>query len=73
MNALAPNDISRPTVTRFGVHLIQLIERREAPLSERDRREIARYALKEKKTAELYTTYLQDLRDRAYVELRDAP
>ena len=73
MNALAPNDISRPTVTRFGVHLIQLIERREAPLGERDRREIARYALKEKKTAELYTTYLQDLRDRAYVELRDAP
>lgn len=73
MNALAPNDISRPTVTRFGVHLIQLIERREAPLSERDRREIARYALKEKKTAELYTTYLQDLRDRAYVELRDTP
>ncbi len=73
MNALAPNDISRPTVTRFGVHLIQLIERREAPLSERDRREIARYALKEKKTAELYITYLQDLRDRAYVELRDAP
>ena len=73
MNALAPNDISRPTVTRFGVHLIQLIERREAPLSERDQREIARYALKEKKTAELYITYLQDLRDRAYVELRDAP
>jgi peptidyl-prolyl cis-trans isomerase SurA len=73
MNSLAPGDISRPVVTRFGVHLIQLQDRREVPLSERDRREIARYALKEKKTAELYATYLQDLRDRAYVELRDAP
>jgi peptidyl-prolyl cis-trans isomerase SurA len=73
MNSLAPGDISRPVVTRFGVHLIQLLDRREVPLSERDRREIARYALKEKKTAELYATYLQDLRDRAYVELRDAP
>ena len=73
MNTLAPNEISRPVVTRFGVHLIQLLERREVPLSEHDRREMARYALKEKKTAELYTTYLQDLRDRAYVELRDAP
>lgn len=73
MNSLAPGEISRPVVTRFGVHLIQLLERREAPLSERDRREMARYALKEKKTAELYATYLQDLRDRAYVELRDAP
>ena len=73
MNTLAPNEISRPVVTRFGVHLIQLLERREVPLSEHDRREMARYALKEKKAAELYATYLQDLRDRAYVELRDAP
>ena len=35
MNQLAPGQIADPLVSRFGVHLLQVMARREAPLSER--------------------------------------
>jgi peptidyl-prolyl cis-trans isomerase SurA len=73
MNALGANQVSDPLVSRFGVHLVQVLERREAPLSERDRREMVREALREKKQAEAYALWAQDIRGRAYVELREAP
>jgi peptidyl-prolyl cis-trans isomerase SurA len=73
MNALAPNQISDPLVTRFGVHLLQVLERRETQLSQRDQREIARNVLREKKQNEAYALWAQDVRGRAYVEYRDPP
>ena len=60
-------------MSRFGVHLVQLIERRQATLSQREQREIARGALREKKLEEATATWLRDVRARAYVELREAP
>ena len=73
MNRLAPGQISDPLVSRFGVHLIQLTERRNATLSLRDQRETVRAILREKKLDEAYATWAQDLRGRAYVELREPP
>lgn len=73
MNQLEPGEISQPVVTRFGVHLIQLMERREVPMSQREQRDMARNMLREKKMEEAYTTWAQEVRDRAYVELRDPP
>ena len=73
MNALGPNQISDPLVSRFGVHLVQVLERRQAPLSERDQREMVRETLREKKQAEAYALWTQELRGRAYVEFREAP
>lgn len=73
MNALAPNQISDPLVSRFGVHLLQVLERRETQLSQRDQREIARNVLREKKQNEAYALWAQDVRGRAYVEYRDPP
>lgn len=73
MNGLAPNQISDPLVTRFGVHLLQVLERRETQLSQRDQREIARNVLREKKQNEAYALWAQDVRGRAYVEYRDPP
>lgn len=73
MNGLAPGDIAPPLVSRFGVHLIQLMERREAKLTLAEQREVARTALREKKLDEAYTTWAQEVRGRAYVELRDPP
>lgn len=71
--ALQPGEISEPLVSRFGVHLIQLLERREVQLSEREQREMVRDALREKKLEEAYAQWVQELRARAYVEYRDAP
>jgi peptidyl-prolyl cis-trans isomerase SurA len=73
MNLLAPGQISEPLISRFGVHLIQLNERRQAALSQREQMETVRAMLREKKIDEAYTIWAQDLRDRTYVELREAP
>lgn len=73
MDALKPGEISAPLISRFGVHLIQLIERRETTLSQREQREIARNLLREKKLDEAYIDWAQEVRARAYVEYREAP
>jgi peptidyl-prolyl cis-trans isomerase SurA len=68
---LAPSQISEPVVSRFGVHLIQLIERRKAALNPREQKETIRAQLREKKLDEAYVAWSRDLRGRAYVELRE--
>ena len=73
MNRLAPGQISEPLISRFGVHLIQLNERRQATLSQREQMEAVRAMLREKKIDEAYSIWAQDLRDRTYVEIREAP
>jgi peptidyl-prolyl cis-trans isomerase SurA len=73
MNRLAPSQVSDPVVSRFGVHLIQLLERRQTKLSPREQREAVRALLREKKLEEAYVTWAQDLRGRAYVEMREPP
>jgi len=73
MHKLQPGQIADPAISRFGVHLIQVLERREAPISERELREIARNSLREKKFDETYQLWAQEVRGHAYVEYRDAP
>ncbi|GKT26635.1 peptidylprolyl isomerase [Acidovorax sp. SUPP3334] len=73
LNALKPGEISEPVVSRFGVHLIQLLERREAKLTQREQRDMVRDVVREKKLDEAYTTWAQEARARAYVEYRDPP
>jgi peptidyl-prolyl cis-trans isomerase SurA len=73
MNALAPQELSQPLVSRFGVHLIQVLERRQVEVTEREQREWVRNLLREKKAEEAYETWSSDLRARAYVELREPP
>jgi peptidyl-prolyl cis-trans isomerase SurA len=73
MGRLAPGQISDPLVSRFGVHLIQLMERRDTALSLREQREAVRSVLREKKMDESYVNWAQDLRGRAYVEMREPP
>lgn len=69
--ALQPGQISPPIVSRFGVHLIQLDERRQAALSPREQREMLRNIVREEKLDKAYTTWLQELRGQAYVEYRE--
>lgn len=73
MNGLRPGEVSFPVVSRFGVHLIQVQERRQMRLTEREQREIVRGLVREKKSAEALQNWVQDLRSRAYVEYREAP
>ncbi|MEO8299197.1 MAG: peptidylprolyl isomerase [Burkholderiales bacterium] len=73
LSALRLNQVSDPVVSRFGVHLIQLLERREVKLDVRAQRESARTALREQKYDEAYAEWAREVRARAYVELRDPP
>lgn len=73
MDSLAPGQISDPLISRFGVHLIQLLERRTATLSAREQRELVRNMLREKKFNEVYASWAREVRAKAYVELREAP
>jgi peptidyl-prolyl cis-trans isomerase SurA len=73
MNALALGALSDPVVSRFGVHLIQVTERKQTTLEPKQQREQARNVLREQKFEEAYVEWLRDLRARAYVERREAP
>jgi peptidyl-prolyl cis-trans isomerase SurA len=73
MQDLPPGGMSAPVVSRFGVHLIQLVERRQVSLDVRQQREVARNALREQKYEETYLEWSREVRARAYVELREPP
>ena len=73
LDNLAKGAIAEPLVSRFGVHLIQLLERREVKLDARQQREAARNALREQRQDEAMTEWAREVRSRAYVELREAP
>ena len=73
MDKLAINGISEPVISRFGVHLIQVLERREIVLDLKQQREQARNVLREQKFDAAYADWVRDLRSRAYIELRDPP
>jgi len=70
---LKPGEIADPVTTRFGVHLIQLIERRQSQLSVKEQREVVRNLVREKRLDEAYVRWAQEVRGRAYVELREPP
>ncbi|MDC6169467.1 peptidylprolyl isomerase [Paucibacter sp. XJ19-41] len=71
MNALPINGISAPVPSRFGVHLIQVLERRDTEVDPKQLREQARNALREQKYEDAYREWVTELRARAFVELRE--
>jgi peptidyl-prolyl cis-trans isomerase SurA len=71
MNRLRPGQVAEPLVSRFGVHLIEVTDRRDAPMSDAEQRALARNVLREKKLDEAYVAWVEDVRGRAYVEMRE--
>ena len=70
MKQLNINQISEPIKTQFGWHLIQVLERRSQDMSKESARMQAMQQIKIRKSDEAYQDWLQELRDRSFVELR---
>lgn len=73
MNDLPINGLSEPVVSRFGVHLIQVLERREVNIEPKQLRQQARNVLREQRFDQAYLDWTKELRARAYVEYREPP
>jgi len=73
MNKLEDLEISNPLVSRFGVHLLQGMERRKVELNPRELREVARMELRESRYEKAFETWAQEVRARAFVEYREPP
>ena len=71
MNALPLNGISGPVMSRYGIHLIQVLERRTVEVEQKQLRDQARNALREQKFDAAYQDWVQDLRAKAFVEVRE--
>jgi len=70
MNDLKPGQVSAPTQSPFGWHLIQVQERRDQDVTQERQRLLARQALRERKGEEAFQDWVRQIRDSAYVELR---
>jgi len=68
MNALAPMQLSEPIRTSFGLHLVQVLERRDQAVSGERARTSVRSQIHARKADDRYEQWVRQLRDEAYVE-----
>lgn len=71
LTRMREKEIAEPLVSRFGVHLIELLERRTVELTAAQQRERERNLLRAKRSEEVYESWARDVRDKAFVEVRD--
>jgi peptidyl-prolyl cis-trans isomerase SurA len=70
MLALEPGQLSPLVKSRFGWHLIEVLDRRQYDDTDDFNRNKVRQIIFQRKAEEAYTAWLQRLRAEAYVEIR---
>jgi peptidyl-prolyl cis-trans isomerase SurA len=70
MNKLAIGQISVPVRSTFGWHIIVVDGRRTQDITLERKREVARTAIKQRKSDEEFAEFVRQTRDRAYVEFK---
>ena len=70
MDSIALNVVSEPFRSQFGWHILQVTERRNQDFSEEIKRAQAESILRQRKFDEELQLWLQEIRDKAYVEIK---
>lgn len=70
IESLKPGEISLPVQTRYGIHLIEVLESREVDVGDQQRRSEAARRLRARKIDERYEQWVNELRDQAFIEFR---
>jgi peptidyl-prolyl cis-trans isomerase SurA len=71
MNALKPGEISPPVVSRFGVHLIQVLERRRAPMDQVAMQAWAKARIRAEKGQQILSAWAREVRAAVFVQRMD--
>jgi peptidyl-prolyl cis-trans isomerase SurA len=71
MNQLQPGEVSGVVESQYGLHLIEVVERKSDDVSKERQRNAARQAIHARKLEEATEEWARQVRDRAYVEFRD--
>lgn len=71
MGKLDVRELSGPVLSPFGLHLIQVLDRRQQNMGKEVTRGRARAQLVAQKSEERYENWLRRLRDESYVEILD--
>tara|TARA_B110000238_G_C16119369_1_gene436407 strand:- start:1114 stop:2334 length:1221 start_codon:yes stop_codon:yes gene_type:complete len=72
MNSIALNEISAPFASQFGWHILQVTERRDQDFSSEILRNRAQNMLRERKYEEELQVWLQEIRDEAFIEIKES-
>ncbi|MGC3871707.1 peptidylprolyl isomerase [Halomonas sp. GXIMD04776] len=70
MNSLSVGQVSQPVRSRFGYHLIEVLERRQQDVTNEAQREQIRQTLFQRKVNDELETWMQQIRAEAYVDNR---
>lgn len=70
MEKLAIAEISPIIKSQFGIHIIQVTERRQQDMSNEAAKLKARQEIRARKSDEAYQDWIRELRDKAFVEIR---
>jgi len=68
--SLEPGQIGGPVQTQLGIHVAEVLDRREKEIDPEDKRKQARQALRTRKTRERMDQWTRELRAQAYVDIR---
>lgn len=63
-------EVSPPVRSPFGWHLIKVEERRSQDVSKDRQRDQARFAIRQRKSDEVFNDFVRQTRDRAYIEYK---
>jgi peptidyl-prolyl cis-trans isomerase SurA len=66
--SLPVGSISEPVKTRFGFHIIQVVDRRQTDMSNENAEDLAREEIFRRKAEELFSNWFRTVREQAFVE-----